>query len=165
MLILSSPQFHDGDQIPLRYTGLDQNISPPLRWSGIPKNAVELALICDDPDAPGPEAWIHWVIYNLSPSATNGLAEGIPNKPLVMHPVSAAQGVNSFEKPGYGGPLPPPGHGAHRYFFKLYALDRRLNLQPGLTKAELLEKISKHIVADTQLMGRFEQHYKQAKAV
>ncbi|MEO5970500.1 MAG: YbhB/YbcL family Raf kinase inhibitor-like protein, partial [Bdellovibrionia bacterium] len=160
MLILSSPQFHDGDQIPVRYTGLGQNVSPPLRWSGIPKNTVDLALICDDPDAPGPEAWVHWVIYSLSPIATSGLAEGVPTKPLVVHPVSAAQGINSFEKYGYGGPLPPPGHGAHRYFFKLYALDFKLPLKPGLTKTELLEKMANHIVADTQLMGRFEQHYK-----
>jgi Raf kinase inhibitor-like YbhB/YbcL family protein len=164
VLILTSPQFHDGDFIPARFTGVGQNISPPLRWSGLPKNTLELALICDDPDAPGPQPWVHWVIYQISPIGNKELPPGVLQKPTVVQPLSAVQGVNSFGDYGYGGPLPPIGHGTHRYFFKLYALSQKINLKPGLNKEQLLEKISPHVIAETQLMGRFERVQSTARA-
>ncbi|MFZ9595723.1 MAG: YbhB/YbcL family Raf kinase inhibitor-like protein [Bdellovibrionia bacterium] len=157
MIILSSPQFREGDLIPTCYTGEGQNLSPPLRWSGLPKNTKQLALICEDPDAPGPESWVHWVIYGINPETTSQIPEGISQKAQLRQPIEAKQGINSWGSLGYGGPLPPRGHGAHRYFFKLILLNQALELPSGLTKAQLLKSIEPHRLAEIQFMGRFER--------
>jgi Raf kinase inhibitor-like YbhB/YbcL family protein len=145
---LTSQAFTEGQPIPRKQAHDDQNISPALQWSGVPPAAKSLALICDDPDAPM-GTWVHWVIYDLPPTET-GLAEGIPPSPEL--PDGARQGVNDFKTSGYGGPQPPPGK-PHRYFFKLYALDVKLELKPGLTKKELLPALAGHVLAEGQLMG------------
>jgi Raf kinase inhibitor-like YbhB/YbcL family protein len=144
---LTSPAFEYEKPIPKLHTCDGKDASPALRWAGGPVSRT-LALVCDDPDAPR-GTWVHWVLYNL-PGETVELAEGVPPSPEL--PSGARQGKNSWGKPGYGGPCPPPGN-PHRYFFRLYALDISLNLGPGATKAELEQAMAQHIVAQGSLMG------------
>lgn len=155
---ITSTAFDQGQPIPRRHTGEGVDVNPPLSWSGAPEGAKNFALICDDPDAPTPEPWVHWVIYNL-PGDSTGLPEGVPKQKVVTSPISATQGVNSWpgSNVGYRGPMPPPGHGAHRYGFRLYALDKALDLKPGLTKDDLLKKIKDHTLAEAQLTGTYER--------
>jgi Raf kinase inhibitor-like YbhB/YbcL family protein len=147
----TSTAFADGQPIPSRHIGNAENLSPALQWSGVPPAGKSLALICDDPDAPM-GTWVHWVIYNLSPS-TSGLPEGVAKTPEL--PDGARQGVNDFGRIGYDGPGPPPGK-PHRYFFKLYALDSKPDLTPGATKKDLLKAIEGHVLAEGQLIGTFQ---------
>lgn len=146
-----SSAFQEGGMIPADYTCDGKNISPPLSWNGIPEKAVTLALICDDPDAPV-GTWVHWVLYNL-PASAKELPAGVPPQEKLAS--GAVQGRNDFRKPGYGGPCPPGG--THRYYFKLYALDKALDLKPGATKKELLKTMEGHILAEGQLMGRYKR--------
>lgn len=146
---LESTAFDANGAIPARYTCDGQDISPPLAWDEPPAETRSLALICDDPDAPG-KTWVHWVVYNLPPG-TRSLPEKVsPNASLSG---GGLQGINDFGNPGYGGPCPPSG--THRYFFKLYALDRVLELPAGATKARLEEAIRGHILAKAELVGRY----------
>jgi hypothetical protein len=151
-LQLTSTAFADGQPIPRRHTSDDQNLSPALQWSGAPPAAQSLALICDDPDAPM-GVWVHWVVYDLPP-ATAGLAEGVPNSPELANGVK--QGLNGSRRAGYDGPAPPPGK-PHRYFFKLYALDLKPDLKPGLTKDDLIKAMDGHILAEGQLVGTYQR--------
>jgi len=151
-ITVTSAAFENGGMIPRKYTGEGADLSPPLSWTGVPDDAVALGLICDDPDAPG-KTWVHWVLFNLPASAT-GLPEGMATEREL--PTGARQGVNDFGKIGYGGPMPPPGP-AHRYYFKLYALDTKLKLDAGATKAELLKAMENHILAEGQLMGKYKR--------
>lgn len=144
-----SSAFQEGGMIPADYTCDGKDISPPLSWSGIPEGAVTLALICDDPDAPL-GTWVHWVLYNL-PASVQELPAGVPPQEKLAS--GAVQGKNDFRKLGYGGPCPPGG--THRYYFKLYALDKALDLKPGATKKELLKAMEGHVLAEGQLMGRY----------
>lgn len=153
-MVVKSTAFSPGQPIPKKYSKEGADVSPPLSWSGVPKDAKELALICDDPDAPTPEPWVHWVIYKI-PVATTQLPENLTKDSKLSTPAGAMQGINSWGQPGYGGPMPPPGHGVHHYYFKLYALDTLLNVQPGLDKEGLLEAMSGHILAQGQLMGTY----------
>jgi Raf kinase inhibitor-like YbhB/YbcL family protein len=153
-LIVHSPAFSQGKPIPTRHTGDGEDLSPALEWSGVPDAAKELALIVDDPDAPTKEPWVHWVIYKMA-AATTELSEGIPGEPGPRGPAGALQGKNSWNSVGYRGPAPPKGHGVHRYFFKLYALDTALGLPPGLDKAGLLKAMEGHIVGTAELMGTY----------
>jgi len=159
-IALTSSAFEQGKTIPEKYTGKGEDVSPPLAWSNLPEGTQELALICDDPDAPSPETpraepWVHWVIYNI-PAGTTALAEGVPKTEKLDEPAGALQGTNDFGKIGYNGPMPPAGSGPHRYFFKLYALDTKLDVDPGLTKAELLQAMEGHELAMGELMGLYE---------
>ena len=149
-LRLTCPAFTDGQSIPDSFTCTGRNVSPPFLWTGAPKETKSLALICDDPDAPG-KTWVHWVVYNMPPTTT-GLPEGVP--PGEKVPLGGLQGINDFHKLGYGGPCPPRG-GAHRYFFKLYALDAMLDLKPGATKAAVVKAMKGHVLAKAQLMGKY----------
>lgn len=151
-LQLITAAFADDQPIPRRHALDNENLSPELQWSGAPPATKSFALICDDPDAPT-GAWVHWVIYDLPP-ATTRLAEGVSKSPEL--PDGAKQGANDFGRIGYDGPRPPPGK-PHRYFFKLYALDARPDLKPGLTKKQLLEAIDGHVLAEGQLMGTFQR--------
>jgi Raf kinase inhibitor-like YbhB/YbcL family protein len=156
---LASSAFQEGTKIPKQYSGEGQDLSPPLAWSGLPGGTRELALICDDPDAPSPEPWVHWVIYKIPP-ATAALPEGLPKTPTLQEPAGALQGKNSWpsgQTIGYRGPLPPPKSGPHRYFFKLYALDAALNLAPGATKAALVKAMDGHVLGEGRLMGTYER--------
>ena len=153
---VESSVFQAGSAIPKQYTGEGPDVSPPLSWSGVPAEAKALALICDDPDAPRKEPWVHWVIYSL-PRDTHSFPENVAGQKTLMEPKGALQGVNDFGKPGYNGPLPPPGHGVHHYHFKLYALDASLSLAPGATKAQLLAAMKGHILAEGELIGTYER--------
>ena len=146
---LESSAFKDGQSIPKQYTCDGVNISPPLEWKGIPKNAKTLAIICDDPDAPA-GTWVHWVVYNL-PADDMGLIENTPATQNLTG--GGLQGKNDFGKVGYNGPCPPSG--THRYFFKLYALDAELDLKPGATKSDLLKAMEGHVVAQGELVGTY----------
>jgi Raf kinase inhibitor-like YbhB/YbcL family protein len=147
---LMSTAFRDGESIPRQYTGDGKDISPPLQWTDTPAGTKSFAVIADDPDAPR-GTWVHWVLYNL-PATINDLTEGVPTQEVLAN--GAKQGTNDFGKIGYGGPAPPKGK-AHRYFFKLYALDDSLNLQPGATKDQLLAAMKGHVLAEGQLMGTY----------
>lgn len=151
-LQLSSSAFKNGEFIPGKYTGKGPDVSPPLSWAGVPGGTKNFALICDDPDAPM-GTWVHWVIYNI-PAETISFEEDVPKGDVLSNGIN--QGKNDFGKFGYAGPMPPPGK-AHRYFFKLYALDTVLDLPAGLTKKELLKKIEGHILAEAQLMGLYKR--------
>jgi Raf kinase inhibitor-like YbhB/YbcL family protein len=147
---LTSTVFEEGQPIPLDYTGEGRNGSPLLKWTDPPADTKSLALICEDPDAPR-GTFTHWVIFNI-PAESRELPEGIPHKEGLAN--GTRQGRNSFGKLGYNGPKPPEGK-PHRYFFKLYALDRLLNVTGGDTKDHILQAMSGHVLADAQLMGTF----------
>jgi len=146
---LMSSAFKEGQPIPRPYTCDGVDVSPPLEWSGVPANAKTLAIIADDPDAPG-GMWVHWVLYNL-PAGNIGLVENLPAIEKLV--AGGFQGTTDFGKIGYGGPCPPSG--THRYSFKIYALDGELSLKAGATKAEVEKAMAGHIVAQGQLMGTY----------
>lgn len=154
-LDLSSPAFASNAAIPARHTCDGQNLSPPLRWSGLPPGARSLALIVDDPDAPDPAAprmtWVHWVLYNL-PAEPGGLSEGVAAAAL---PAGTREGSNDWKRTGYGGPCPPVGR--HRYFHKLYALDAVLPDLGRPTKAQLLKAMQGHVLAQAELIGTYQR--------
>jgi Raf kinase inhibitor-like YbhB/YbcL family protein/uncharacterized protein (TIGR00297 family) len=149
---LSSPAFTQGSLIPKQFTCDGANISPALNWSGLPPGALSLALITDDPDAPG-GTFTHWVLYNMSPSLT-GLPEAVTK--TTQAPGIGTHGNNSFGRPGYGGPCPPRG-APHRYYFTLYALDLPPDLPPGLTSTKLQSAMHGHILAEGQWMGKYQR--------
>jgi Raf kinase inhibitor-like YbhB/YbcL family protein len=153
-LTMTSTAFAHNGTIPRKHSGDGQDISPPLNWSGLPAGAKELAMIVDDPDAPTPQPWVHWVLYRIPPE-TKGLPEGVA--PSLHGPGSMLQGKNSWNKVGYGGPAPPRGHGLHHYHFRLYALDAPLNLEPGLTKDAVVKAMTGHILAEGVLTGTFQR--------
>ncbi len=149
--ILTSTAFKDGATIPGKHTCDGVDVSPPLAWSGTPAGTRSVALIADDPDAPG-GTWVHWVLYNL-PAEVSELPENIA-KVESLDLGGARQGRNDFRRPGYGGPCPPPGP-AHRYFFKLYALDTRLELKAGAQKKDVEAAMEGHVLGSAQLMGTY----------
>lgn len=149
-LKLTSTAFEPGGTIPKKFTCDGPDVSPALAWSGAPAGTRSFALIMDDPDAPV-GTWVHWVLYDL-PVGTHELAENTAKQEEL--PNGARQGRNDFRRIGYGGPCPPAGP-AHRYFFKLYALDAKLALKAGATKAEVEKVMKGHILAQSELMGRY----------
>ncbi len=148
---IKSPALVPGGKIPGKYTCDGMDISLPLAWTSGPEGTKTFALICDDPDAPR-GTWVHWVLFNL-PADIIELRENVPPERELES--GAKQGMNDFRKIGYGGPCPPGG--THRYYFKLYALDTEINLEAGATKSELLKAMEGHILAEGQLMGRYER--------
>jgi Raf kinase inhibitor-like YbhB/YbcL family protein len=146
---LTSAAFKDGESIPRAYTCDGVNISPPLEWSGAPKTAKTIAIVCDDPDAPA-GTWVHWVLYNM-PAENIGLVENLPATESVK--AGGFQGLNDFGKTGYGGPCPPSG--THRYSFRVYAVDSELPLKAGATKADLMKALEGHVLMQGQLMGTY----------
>jgi Raf kinase inhibitor-like YbhB/YbcL family protein len=151
-MTLTSNAFTEGQPIPGQYTGDGRDISVPLKWADPPADTQSFALICEDPDAPR-GTWTHWVLYNLPPQ-TRELPEGVPAEATLSD--GAMQGKNDFGNTGYGGPAPPRGK-PHRYFFKLYALDRKLELRPGATRSQVLSAIAGHILAESHLMGSYKR--------
>ena len=144
---LTSPAFEAGGPIPRKYTGEGVDVSPPLAWEGVPTRAKELALICDDPDAPRADPWVHWVLYRI-PTDSRGLAEGSNG--------GAMEGRTDSGH-GYGGPMPPRGHGVHHYHFRIYALDQPLSLGANATKKDLLASMQGHVLAEGELVGTYER--------
>ncbi len=155
-MTIESPAFANNESIPARYTDDGANVSPELKWSGVPEGAKELALIGDDPDAPSTQPWVHWVIYKIPPD-TKGLPQDVAKRERLSEPAGAFQGKNSWKSIGYRGPAPPPGHGVHHYHFKLYALDTALDVEPGLDKAALLKAMQYHIRAQGELVGTYQR--------
>lgn len=146
---LTSTGFQHESSIPIKFSCDGEDISPPLTWNDPPEGVLSFALIHDDPDLPA-GTWVHWVLFNI-PSNTRELAEGIPAQDVLAD--GSLHGVNSWGRLDYGGPCPPGG--THRYFFKLYALDLMLDLASGASKADLLEAMDGHILAEVELMGTF----------
>jgi Raf kinase inhibitor-like YbhB/YbcL family protein len=154
-LVLKSSAFENGAEIPARYTCSGEDVSVPLNWEGVPEAARSLVLIVDDPDAPDPRApkmvWVHWVLYNIPPDI-NSLAEHITSATL---PPGASEGINDWQRLGYGGPCPPVGR--HRYFHKLYALDIVLEELNEPTRAVIEAAMEGHIIAQAELIGTFQK--------
>ena len=150
-IMLRSSTFDPNSLIPIRCSMEGQNLSPQLKWSGAPEGTKSFALICHDPDAPlaspGSYGFVHWVLYNL-PASLSKLPEGA---------TAGTEGVSDFGKPGYGGPMPPPGHGIHHYFFILMALNAELNLEPGLTLWQLMSKVEPHVIGMNRLVGTYQR--------
>lgn len=149
-LQLTSTAFSDGGAMPRQYTGEGADLSPPLAWRNAPEGTRAWALVCHDPDAPlvsanGSYGYVHWVLYNI-PGDVTALGEDCTDW---------TSGHNDFGRPGYGGPMPPPGHGLHRYYFWLLALDDDRQLEPGLTLTELLARIEPHVIGMNRLVGTY----------
>jgi Raf kinase inhibitor-like YbhB/YbcL family protein len=157
-IAVDSPTLKANQPIPRDYTADGRNQSPPLTWSNVPAGTKEFAVICEDPDAGNPPPFVHWVIYKIPATAT-GLPENIPFDPDAAMPSSitgAIQGVSGFRRPIYRGPAPPPGK-VHHYHFIVYALDASLDLEPGLTRADLLAAIQGHVIGTGELVATYER--------
>jgi Raf kinase inhibitor-like YbhB/YbcL family protein len=156
-LTLTSQTLSAGQPIPRKHTGDGADLSPALAWANLPQGTRELALICDDPDA-GDEPWVHWVICKI-PADAKGLPESLPRKQTLDAPAGAVQGTNDWDEDniGYRGPLPPKGHGVHRYHFKLYALDAALDMKPGFNKKDLVAAMKGHILAEGELVATYQR--------
>lgn len=146
---LKSTAFEQGARIPTKHTGEGEDVSPALEWSDVPDGTRGYAIICHDPDAPliaaGTYGFVHWVLYNI-PGSVRKLSEGSKE---------FTNGPTGFGRTGYGGPMPPPGHGTHHYYFWVFALDQEINLPAGLTLAQLLEKIEPHTLGMNRLVGTY----------
>lgn len=143
---ITSSAFEDKKRIPSKYTCNGENINPPLEFSDVPKEAKSLVLIVDDPDAPM-GTWVHWVVYDISPAVREVKENSITD--------DGVEGMTSFGKPGYGGPCPPSG--THRYFFKLYALNKKLSLGANADKETVLQNMKDSIIAQSELVGLYSQ--------
>lgn len=156
--------FSSESLIDKQFTGEGRDISPSLQWTDSPTGVKSFVLIADDPDAPSrrkpaAQPWVHWVIYNIPANQTQ-LPEGIERRPLPSHVPGASQGTNSWpsDNVGYLGPMPPEGSGPHRYFFKLYALDCVLDIEPAkATKAAVTSAMSGHVLAEAEVVGTYER--------
>lgn len=149
-LAIKATAFANGGEIPKKYTCSGADVSPALVWNGVPSGAHSLALIVDDPDAPG-GTWTHWLVWNM-PVSLKALQEDVPAREVFEN--GACQGRNDFHRIGYGGPCPPPGK-AHRYFFKLHAIDTRLDLKAGASRKDLDRALKGHIMAQAEWMGTY----------
>jgi Raf kinase inhibitor-like YbhB/YbcL family protein len=154
-LSITSSAFPARGEIPRRFTCDGAGASPPLSWSGVPRGVRSLALVVDDPDAPDPKAprttWTHWILYDIPASATH-LPEAVTAAEL---PAGTRQGLNGWQREGYGGPCPPIGR--HRYFFHLYALDQPLGALPHPDRASLLKALEGHVLASADLVGTYQR--------
>lgn len=151
-ITLSSSAFKNNAVIPQRFSCQGENISPDLAWSSAPKETKSFALIVEDPDAPH-GTFYHWIMYNI-PASERGLDENIAKRDTL--PNGTRQGTNSFQQMGYGGPCPPPGN-AHRYYFKLYALDTQINIPGEATRDQVVSAMQGHILAEREIMGTYQR--------
>jgi len=150
---ITSPAFANAETIPDRFTCKGADVSPAVAWEGLPAGTISLALIFDDPDAPM-GTWVHWIAYDI-PAGRKGLPENVPGSRNEIAG-GGLQGTNSWGRIGYGGPCPPSG--THRYYFRLYALDTMLGLQPGATKSQVAAALEGHVLGEAELMGRYSRH-------
>lgn len=148
MIEVESSAFGDGEEIPERYTGDGQNVSPPLSWCRVPEGTKEFAIICEDPDAPTDKPWVHWVVWGI-PKTTISLPKGSSGTGTV--------GKNTAGGTRYMGPMPPEGHGRHHYHFKVYALEEGIQLAPGSEKEDLCDRMKGHILDEGELVGVYER--------
>ena len=145
-LKLTSPAFDHHRAIPARHSGDGEDVSPELMWSGAPEGTKAFAIVVHDPDAPLVDGFTHWVAYGI-PADANNLPEG--GGDAITH------GTNSMGNAGYNGPAPPPGHGTHHYYFWVYALDDDLDLEPGLDRRALIDRIEDHVIEQARLVGTY----------
>ncbi len=145
-LKITSTAFAGHAAIPERHSGDGEDVAPAVEWSGAPQGTKAFAVVAHDPDAPLVDGFTHWVAYNIPGDAT-ALPEGGGD---------ATAGTNSFGKQGYNGPMPPPDHGRHHYYFWVYALDEDLGLEPGLDRRELLARIEDHVIEQARVIGTYE---------
>lgn len=153
---LESPAFSDGQPIHRRYTDYGEKISPELTWGDLPEGTQSLVILMEDPDADEPKPFVHWVLYNL-PVDYEGLRRAVPTNLRLEHLGNALQGRNSRGSIGYFGPRPPKGDPPHRYFFQIFALDRKLDLQPGATKEQVLQAMRGHVLARGSTVGQYSE--------
>jgi len=151
-MAITSTEFAQNGSIPARYTGEGEDFSPPLAWQNAPEGTKSFAVVCHDPDAPliapnGTYGFTHWVLYNV-PASVSSLEEATGQ---------FTAGKNDFGKSGYGGPMPPNGHGTHRYYFMVLALNDAPDLPAGLTITELLERIEPYVIGMNRLVGTYER--------
>jgi Raf kinase inhibitor-like YbhB/YbcL family protein len=158
-ILITSDAFQEGEAIPTKYTCDGDDLSPALRWSDIPPNTKSFALICEDPDAPS-GTFTHWILFGLPPTVTE-LPEGVLAEERLAN--GAVQGRNDFKRIGYGGPCPPPMDSAHRYFFRLYALDTELQLRAGARREDIVPAMEGHILAKGHLMGTYQRKQAQTR--
>jgi Raf kinase inhibitor-like YbhB/YbcL family protein len=149
-IVLASPAFSEGGAISKRHAGDGENLSPALSWSGFSPSTKSFTILVEDPDAPS-GMFVHWILFNIPPGV-NRLPEGIPEKPDL--PGIGLHGMNDARKTGYLGPYPPPGN-PHRYFFRIFALDRILDLSSGCTYAQVQKAMGNHILETGSLMGTY----------
>lgn len=147
-LAIRCDAFDEGGAIPTRHTGEGADVSPAVSWSGVPDGTRQLALVCHDPDAPLPFGFTHWVVYGI-PADVTAIEEGGGD--------AYRQGTNDFGEQRYNGPMPPEGHGPHRYYFWVYALDTELDLEPGLDRRTLLDRIGDHVIEQNRTVGTYER--------
>ncbi len=152
---ISSPSFTEGGSISKKFTCEGEDVSPQLTWSNSPKGTVTFALLVDDPDAPVGN-WSHWAIWNI-PGESQGLSEAVPKDPHLAN--GSVQGTNDFRRIGYNGPCPPAGK-PHRYYFRVFALDRKLNVESTAGKRELEAAMKGHILSQAEWMGRYQRSLK-----
>jgi len=151
VMVLTSTAFGDGERIPELYTCDGADISPPLRWSGVPAGTRSFAILCDDPDAPG-GTWTHWAAFDIGADADR-LRESFPKGSRVDH---VRQALTDFGRTGYGGPCPPRGHGVHHYHFRILALDvERLDLPARATFEDVAEAAEPHMLEQATLTGTY----------
>jgi Raf kinase inhibitor-like YbhB/YbcL family protein len=156
-IVVESAVLKNGQPIPKDYTADGKNVSPPIAWSNLPPGTKELALICEDPVAPTPQPFVHWVVYKI-PAAAKGLPEGMPIDDTTSLPPDlkgTIQGLSGFRRPIWRGPAPPKPGVTHRYHFIVYALDAPLDVQPGLNKAQLLEAMKGHVIGQGELVATY----------
>lgn len=151
-LTLESNAFDQGAWIPEKHTGEGEDVSPDLCWSNVPEGTQSFAVVCHDPDAPlvtpnGTYGFVHWVLYNIPASVTE----------LNVGTTEYTAGLSDFGKPGYGGPMPPNGHGPHQYYFWILALDKEMGLKEGLSLWQLLEKVEPHVIGMNRLVGVYQR--------
>ena len=147
---MKSSSFIDGTAIPRKYSREGENISPSLTWSDVPGESKELVLICEDPDVPSDEAYVHWIVYGISPQISS-LAEGV--KPIT----GAKKGINSDGTLDYTGPMPPEAHGQHNYYFQLFAVNSELRVKEEPSRNDLLQAMAGRVIASWKLVGTYER--------
>lgn len=148
---LRSPAFDFHGRIPAKHTGEGADVSPPLTWSGAPAGTRSFAIVCHDPDAPlvknGRYGFVHWILYGL-PSSADGLEEDTD---------LGVAGMTDSGSVGYGGPMPPEGHGTHHYYFWILALDTERHLEPGLDLGSFLSQVEPHLLGMSRLVGTYKR--------
>jgi Raf kinase inhibitor-like YbhB/YbcL family protein len=154
-LVVKSSDFSDGGPIPKKYSQESaENLSPSLAWSGVPDRARELVLLCEDPDAPMAEPFLHWLAFGIPPRL-GGLPDGVPTQANLQ--TGIRQALNDGKTRGYTGPMPPIGHGVHHYHFQLFALDTELQLPADVDRKRVVEAMMGHVMAQGEIVGTYER--------
>jgi Raf kinase inhibitor-like YbhB/YbcL family protein len=156
VLRVASPDLRSGAPIPATHSAYGRNLSPALAWGGAPAGTRSFALVVEDPDAPSPRPFVHWVAYDI-PASVTALPGSLPTMPRLQAPKDMRQGRNGSGSIGYFGPRPPAGDGPHHYHFQLFALDRPLELPPGATRDQLVAAMRGHVLAEGELVGTYAQ--------